>query len=931
MKGRFKKNTFIYFPAWLLLGIFALVNFVPATLATTVSVTLLETPLSVVVEPVSTEIFILGEKQFVATAHFSDGSTEDITKHELTTWSSSNLLIATVVNTGIYSGLATGHSVGTANISATYGGKTGVGVLTVKQVSPPPPPPPPPPSGGSGGYIPPPSPPASGEEPPGPPPPGQEEFSPPPSEPPASEQPPADEPIVSPPPDVPSVQPPADQPLVSPPSDQPSTQPIVSPSGDVPFVPDAPTVDPGAPGDSGVPSSPGTTDPGDKDVDPKLSAPFVPDELGVSRGEVMVFMNNQFALDYVYRDLLNSCLSNVNDCLSIFLSVTKFKDVNTSAENLQLFPDVPPGNVYWYAVNIGALLSIVQGYYEEENSPFLPYRIISRIEALKVMLGSVNMIEWLYYPEMEAVMGGLEAVKNQKTVFKDIKPSREFMWWYPRYINLACEAKLFDCIEGTDFRPDEFITEAEFDLMLKNLQKYMDTVGHLDELNEDSDGDGLKNYLERNVYLTDPYKADTDDDGLSDYEEVMIYKTSPFKVDSDNDGLSDYEEVVTYGTDPLKADTDGDGFNDYIEIKAGTDPLDPDSKPMDSNDNGVEDAWEEKFGLVIDDGMQDTDGDGLSDKLEYRYGTNPLLADTDGDGLSDAEEILIYGTDPLDPNDPGPLGNIGVRITNFTQGQLVSDSTPMIKGVAPAGAEVRIILRNDYGHEKVLGSTYSQENSVFIFEVINPLRDGKYMVKARALLPEEKRVLDSPPVHIVIDSTLDVSAPKPKRLADASIDSDVVLKNLRVSIRNNKPVLIGETEYGNEVRATWASYILVSALIADAITGEFEIEAPGILELGDHDVYVTAIRLSDNAQSETIRIPFSVLEPTFVDVLKKAADDVPKSLVESLAALVDSSALWVWLVIVTVMLLAAAYYYFFIFKKKKKEDQQDAGSKVSKE
>lgn len=45
--------------------------------------------------------------------------------------------------------------------------------------------------------------------------------------------------------------------------------------------------------------------------------------------------------------------------------------------------------------------------------------------------------------------------------------------------------------------------------------------------------------------------------------------------DTDGDGLRDYIEAVIYGTDPLKADTDGDGFNDYAEIYAGKDPNNP--------------------------------------------------------------------------------------------------------------------------------------------------------------------------------------------------------------------------------------------------------------------------------------------------------------------------------------------------------------------
>lgn len=44
----------------------------------------------------------------------------------------------------------------------------------------------------------------------------------------------------------------------------------------------------------------------------------------------------------------------------------------------------------------------------------------------------------------------------------------------------------------------------------------------------------------------------------------------------------------------------------------------------------------------------DRDKDGLSDQAEAVYGTDPDKADTDGDGTSDGDEVLRYGSDPLD-------------------------------------------------------------------------------------------------------------------------------------------------------------------------------------------------------------------------------------------------------------------------------------------
>lgn len=71
-----------------------------------------------------------------------------------------------------------------------------------------------------------------------------------------------------------------------------------------------------------------------------------------------------------------------------------------------------------------------------------------------------------------------------------------------------------------------------------------------------------------------------------------------------------------------QADTDGDGLADRFERKWGiTDPL-----KADTNGDGLL------------DGAEDYDRDGLSNLGEQRFGTNPSNPDTDGDGILDGRD-----------------------------------------------------------------------------------------------------------------------------------------------------------------------------------------------------------------------------------------------------------------------------------------------------
>ncbi len=65
--------------------------------------------------------------------------------------------------------------------------------------------------------------------------------------------------------------------------------------------------------------------------------------------------------------------------------------------------------------------------------------------------------------------------------------------------------------------------------------------------------------------------VDTDKDGLTD-EQEKLSATNPKKSDTDGDGLADGDEINVYLSDPLLVDTDSDGYEDGREAAGGYSP-----------------------------------------------------------------------------------------------------------------------------------------------------------------------------------------------------------------------------------------------------------------------------------------------------------------------------------------------------------------------
>ena len=121
--------------------------------------------------------------------------------------------------------------------------------------------------------------------------------------------------------------------------------------------------------------------------------------------------------------------------------------------------------------------------------------------------------------------------------------------------------------------------------------------------------------------------------------------TRPDREDSDLDGIDDGVEIAI-GTNPTQPDTDGDGMNDGWEfLHPGFDPR-------------VNNAFDGNPG---NDAGSDPDEDGIDNREECEYETDPFDADSDGDGVIDGVETA-QSSNPNDPEDGGtPFSRVPVE------------------------------------------------------------------------------------------------------------------------------------------------------------------------------------------------------------------------------------------------------------------------------
>ncbi|HEX8566959.1 MAG TPA: SBBP repeat-containing protein [Pyrinomonadaceae bacterium] len=247
--------------------------------------------------------------------------------------------------------------------------------------------------------------------------------------------------------------------------------------------------------------------------------------------------------------------------------------------------------------------------------------------------------------------------------------------------------------------PDQLDTDADGQGNACDTDDDNDGVTDADETTADSDPlnpaskpevcDGTDNDLDNSTdegftntdgdNQADCVDSDDDNDGVSDVDEITA-GSDPLNAASkpeicdgvDNDLNNEVDEgfVNTDGdsqADCVDADDDNDGVFDADEAAAGSDPLNPNSKPevCDGADNDLNEGVDEGFANTDGDTQadcvdSDDDNDGQSDADEQACGSNPLDAnskstDTDNDGKPNCVDADDDGDGVPDTNDNCPL------------------------------------------------------------------------------------------------------------------------------------------------------------------------------------------------------------------------------------------------------------------------------------
>lgn len=181
----------------------------------------------------------------------------------------------------------------------------------------------------------------------------------------------------------------------------------------------------------------------------------------LTRGEVVSTVVTSFDLAERESSFLTSCKSQLDQCFFVFSAMSDFDGI-AFEPFLSLYPDVTPKTRFYHDINVASMLGLIHGYLNDDSTPFRPEIVMSRIQALKIVLGAADLMEWEEKFEVNMAEIGHE------TPYLDTSLTYDENWWYNRYLNFAYE---HDIAPKTDyFRPDDIVTVGELSEFIQKAQ-----------------------------------------------------------------------------------------------------------------------------------------------------------------------------------------------------------------------------------------------------------------------------------------------------------------------------------------------------------------------------------------------------------------------------------------------------------------------------
>ncbi len=251
----------------------------------------------------------------------------------------------------------------------------------------------------------------------------------------------------------------------------------------------------------------------------------------------------------------------------IILAILCITPGEEAFEAPQVFYDIDySDNLPWYydETKESYLRGFITGYLADIDpetglTAFRPGSTITRAEATKIILEALDKEGFIE-------LGDVEIGEPWWTPYMEIAQDLD-----PYLLGASAGDNNFIVTAEEAQSPTEPITRYEFiEMSVRALHAYnCYTV--------DTDGDGLSDWEEENIYGSDPGNPDTDFGGVLDGEEAILGTDILDDSDDDWDGdtLSNNDETNIYGTDPWNPDTDYGGVWDGVEVNRGSDPLDP--------------------------------------------------------------------------------------------------------------------------------------------------------------------------------------------------------------------------------------------------------------------------------------------------------------------------------------------------------------------